>query len=98
MISIIVPVYNAEKYIRETIECVKAQTFPDWELILVDDQSKDGSVRLIEEEAGALPDKIRLIKQPENGGAANARNTGKGNALYGRKRRSFCLHVLSFRR
>ena len=50
MISIIVPVYNAEKYIRETIESVKAQTFTDWELILVDDQSKDGSVRIIEEE------------------------------------------------
>ena len=76
MISIIVPVYNAEKYIRETIESVKAQTFTDWELILVDDQSKDGSVRIIEEEEKALPDKIRLIRQPENGGAAKSRNAG----------------------
>ena len=40
MISIIVPVYNAEKYIETTIEMVCRQTYPDWELILVDDYSR----------------------------------------------------------
>ena len=48
MVSIIVPVYNAAKYIEKTIEMVGAQTYKDWELILVDDASKDGSAELIE--------------------------------------------------
>lgn len=81
-VSIIIPVYNAEKYIRETIESVCAQTYTGWELLLVDDLSKDGSVPLIEEiiaekEAQGLPaGKIRLIRKAVNEGAAKARNTG----------------------
>lgn len=43
-VSIIVPVYNAEKYIRETIDCVKAQTYENWELVLVEDGSTDESL------------------------------------------------------
>lgn len=53
MISIIVPVYNAERYIRETIRTVRSQTRQDWELILVDDCSKDRSAEIIEEEIRA---------------------------------------------
>ena len=82
MISIIVPVYNAGQYISKTIENVTAQTYTDWELLLVDDCSKDKSCEIIEEEirrfekSGYAKDKIRLLKQKENAGAANARNRG----------------------
>jgi teichuronic acid biosynthesis glycosyltransferase TuaG len=47
-VSIIVPVYHAEKFIRQTIDCVLAQTYENWELLLVDDCGKDGSVDVIE--------------------------------------------------
>ncbi len=47
-VSIIVPVYNAEKYIRETIDCVKAQTYENWELVLVEDGSTDESLCILE--------------------------------------------------
>ncbi len=80
MISIVIPVYNAEKYIRETISMVQAQTLADWELILVDDCSKDGSTACIEGYLGQLDEqeqkRIRLIKKEQNEGAARARNTG----------------------
>ena len=49
MTSIVIPVYNAEAYIAQTIESVIRQTDTDWELILVDDASTDGSVPLMRE-------------------------------------------------
>ena len=77
LISIIVPVYNAEKFIRETMDCVRAQTYPQWELLLVEDGSSDGSADLIskymEEECD---ERVRLIRQPSNQGVAKARNRG----------------------
>lgn len=77
MISIVVPVYNAESYIKKTIEMVRIQTYTDWELILVDDASTDKSVKVIEEELALQPDeRIRLVKKEKNAGAANARNAG----------------------
>ena len=76
MISIVVPVYNAEKYIATTIEMVQRQTYTDWELILVDDCSKDHSVDVMKSCIGANSDKIRLIQKEVNEGAAMARNTG----------------------
>ena len=48
MISIVTPVYNAATFIRQTIEMVQAQTYTDWELLLVDDGSKDNSIDVIE--------------------------------------------------
>jgi teichuronic acid biosynthesis glycosyltransferase TuaG len=76
MVSIIVPVYNAAKYIEKTIEMVGAQTYKDWELILVDDASKDGSADLIEQIISNQGKRIRLIRKQRNEGAAAARNTG----------------------
>ncbi len=77
MISIVVPVYNAESYIKKTIEMVRRQTYTEWELILVDDASTDNSVGVIEEELVSQPDeRIRLVRKEKNVGAANARNTG----------------------
>lgn len=77
MISIVVPVYNAANYIETTIEMVRKQTFSDWELLLVDDGSKDKSCEVIERLLERQPDeRIRLIKKGRNEGAAKARNTG----------------------
>lgn len=73
LVSIIVPVYNSEKYIKETIESIKKQTYKNWELILVDDKSTDKSIKLIEE---FKEERIKLLKLERNSGAAVARNTG----------------------
>ena len=77
LISIIVPVYNAERFIVETMDCVLAQTCPCWELLLVEDAGTDRTVEVIEQYIARTQEKrIRLIRQPENMGAARARNRG----------------------
>mgnify|MGYP003289439120 FL=1 len=77
MISIVTPVYNAAAFIRQTMEMVQAQTYTDWELILVDDGSKDNSCEVIEAYLKEKPDeRIRLIKKGKNEGAALSRNRG----------------------
>lgn len=80
LISIIVPVYNAGAYIEETIAMVCAQTYQNWELILVDDCSKDDSRQKIENCMAKGDGRIRLIAKTVNEGAARARNTGLENA------------------
>ena len=82
-ISIITPTYNAEKFISDTIESVKNQTFKEYEHIFIDDCSKDNTVNIIESYANS-DDRIKLIKLTENSGAAVARNTGlsKASAKY----------------
>ncbi|MCI8923335.1 MAG: glycosyltransferase family 2 protein [Lachnospiraceae bacterium] len=76
LISIIVPVYNAGAYIRETISMVAAQTYGNWELLLVDDGSEDDSREKIRESMESGDARIRLIEKQQNEGAARARNTG----------------------
>lgn len=77
LVSIIVPVYNVEKYICETIECVRKQTFENWELLLVEDCSKDNTVAVIREYLETVQDaRVRLIRQEKNNGAARSRNRG----------------------
>ncbi len=76
LVSIIVPVYNAGIYIEETIAMVRAQTFRKWELILVDDCSKDDGRERIERCIAQGDGEIRLIAKEVNEGAARARNTG----------------------
>ncbi len=77
LVSIIVPVYNVRKYIVQTMECVRAQTYADWELLLVEDASTDGTAQVIEEYlTGVQEERIRLLRLPENMGAARARNYG----------------------
>lgn len=73
MISIIVPVYNAEKFIAETIDTVLSQTYKDFELLLVNDCSTDKSVDIIK---ACTDERVRLIEQPTNMGAYAARNRG----------------------
>ena len=73
-ISVIVPVYNVREYLKACVDSVRAQTLQDWELLLVNDGSTDGSGELCR--ALALPDeRIRVLDQP-NGGVSAARNTG----------------------
>lgn len=79
-VSIVVPVYNAAAYLKETVEMVKRQSFTDWELILVDDHSTDGSGKVMEALA-AEETRIVLLQQAEGvKGAANARNLGTRQA------------------
>lgn len=74
LISIIVPVYNVERYLRECIESILNQTYSTFELILVDDGSTDFSYKICQEYATV--DKRIKLYQKENGGLSDARNYG----------------------
>ncbi len=73
-ISIVIPAYNAQKYLAETLDSVIAQTFADWDAIVVNDGSADGTGGIIEEYAKRDP-RIRGITKT-NAGVADARNSG----------------------
>lgn len=77
-LSVIVPVYNTEKYLAECIDSILAQSFQDFELILVDDGSKDNSEKICDEYA-TTDSRIHVIHQP-NGGVTAARSNGVKNA------------------
>jgi len=70
-VSAIMPTYNAMPYLRDAIESVLAQTFTDWELIVVNDASTDASAALL---AQYTDPRIRVYRLPENAGRARARN------------------------
>lgn len=78
IISIIVPVYQAEKYLCRCIDSILAQTFTDWECILVDDGSTDKSGRICDEYA-TRDSRFRVFHKP-NGGVSSARNLALDNA------------------
>ena len=78
MISIIVPIYNSEKYLHRCIDSILAQTFTDFELLLINDGSKDNSGTICDEYA-AKEQRVRVFHK-ENGGASSARNVGLDNA------------------
>lgn len=77
-ISVIVPVYNTEKYLHRCIDSILAQTFTDFELLLIDDGSKDNSGAICDEYA-AKDSRVRVFHK-ENGGVSSARNMGLDNA------------------
>lgn len=82
-VSIIVPVHNARDYIANTIKMVEAQTYTNWELVLVDDASTDDSVEIITnaiEESSFPQEHFVLILKNKNEKAAAARNTGLDRA------------------
>lgn len=83
-ISVIIPVYNAEKYIAETLDSVLAQTFNDIEIICIDDGSTDGSIKILEKYQ-KKDKQIKIIKQ-KNQGVIVARNNAikqaKGEFIY----------------
>jgi len=78
MISIIVPIYNTECYLRECIDSILAQTYTDFELLLIDDGSTDKSGDICDEYA--LKDSRICVFHKENGGVSSARNIGIENA------------------
>ena len=71
VVSVVIPVCNAEQYLEDTLKSVFAQTYPHIEIIAVDDGSKDRSVDILE----SYSDRLVLIKQ-KNSSAAAARNRG----------------------
>ena len=73
-ISVVVPVYNAERSIRGTLESVAAQTLSEWECVCVDDGSTDGSAAILDEWA-EKDGRFRVVHQP-NAGVSAARNRG----------------------
>lgn len=75
LISIVTPVYNAEKFLLDTIKTVQDQTYQNWEWLLVDDMSSDSSIEIIKK-AQRTDSRIKLVSMPQNGGAAKARNAG----------------------
>lgn len=77
LISIVTPMYNGEKYVEETINSVLKQTYPNWEMIIVDDGSKDNGPAIVEKFAQA-DNRIKLIRQ-KNAGSSAARNNGLKN-------------------
>ncbi len=78
MVSVIIPVYNVEKYMKQCVESVLRQTYKDLEIILVDDGSTDSSGALCDEYA-LSDDRITVIHK-ENGGLSDARNAGMAAA------------------
>lgn len=79
LVSVIIPVYNGENYISETIDSVIAQTEKSWEIIAINDGSTDRSRDILEKTAKNDPGRIRVISV-SNGGVSRARNTGVSNA------------------
>ena len=72
LVSIITPMYNGEKYVSQTIESVLAQTYQNWEMIIVDDGSKDASSQIVKKYS-IEDNRIKLVHQ-QNAGSAAARN------------------------
>ena len=77
-ISVIVPVYNGEKYLLECLQSIQKQTFSDWECICVDDGSRDESLSILQGIA-QKDARFRVISQP-NGGVTSARQNGVEHA------------------
>ena len=73
LVSVIMPCYNMERFLPHTIESVRQQTFQDWELVVVDDVSTDGTVAVLQR-LGDQDQRIRWSVKPEHSGIADTRN------------------------
>ena len=76
LVSIVVPTYNRLAYLRQAVQSVFDQTYRQWELIVVDDGSTDGTAAYV----ASLGGRVRALTLPRRGGAARARNAGVGAA------------------
>jgi glycosyltransferase involved in cell wall biosynthesis len=74
-VSVIIPVYNGEKYLSDTIKSVQDQTEQSWEIVAVNDGSTDRSLSVLEEIAGTDPSRFTVLSV-ENAGVSSARNSG----------------------
>lgn len=72
-VSVVIPVYNGERFLRESINSVVSQTFTDFEIVIVDDGSTDGSADVVRSYSDS---RIRMVSHARNRGLAEARNTG----------------------
>jgi len=79
LISIITPSFNSEKYIKETYESIRLQTYENWEWLITDDSSSDGTVNLIQEFM-VKDNRIKLFQNSTNQGAAVSRNISISNS------------------
>lgn len=75
LVSIIIPVYNSAKYIKETIESIEKQSYKNYEAIFVDDKSLDGSLEIIKE-YGKNNNRIKIVELNKHRGVSKARNIG----------------------
>lgn len=82
LVSVTVPFFNCERFLRETIESVLVQTYSNWELLLVDDAATDGSAEIARGYAAQLPGKIRYLEHPGhcNHGVTRSRNLGASSS------------------
>ena len=80
-ISVIIPMYNVEKYIGECLESILLQTFQDFEVIVVDDCSKDNSCAVAESYVGKFGGRLQIYANERNSGAAATRNNGLRRAV-----------------
>ena len=74
-ISVIVPVYNVEKYLRKCLDSITSQNLKEVEIIVVNDCSPDGSLKIIQEYI-KKDKRITLVNKEKNEGLASARNSG----------------------
>ena len=86
LITISIPVYNCEKYIERSINSVLQQTYPNIEILLIDDKGNDSSSHIIKEIQSKHKDKVRIVEHESNQGLSIVRNTGidqaKGEYLF----------------
>ena len=75
LVSVVTPAYNCEKYLRQTVDSVVQQTFEQWEMIVVDDCSTDGTLALAQQLAAEEP-RIRVFRNETNQGVSLTRNFG----------------------
>ena len=80
MLSVIIPVYKVEKFIRQCIESILNQSFTDFEVLVVDDCGGDSSMDIVEEYA-KKDNRIRILRHERNRGLAAARNTALDSAV-----------------
>lgn len=78
-VSVVMPVYNAAKFVRESIESVLAQSFCDYELLLIDDCSTDNSLEILLEYE-QKDSRVKVLKNELNSGVSHTRNVGVKNA------------------
>jgi glycosyltransferase involved in cell wall biosynthesis len=78
--SIVIPLYNKEKFVAATLDSILAQTFTDYEVVVVNDVSTDGSLAVVEKLSGKFRSDFRIVSHQKNSGLSAARNTGIRNA------------------
>ena len=81
-VSVVLPFLDASRFMRECIDSVVEQTYPHWELVLVDDGSSDDSAAIAREYVGRFPERVRLLEHPDRGnhGISASRNLGVRHA------------------